>query len=61
MALKEFWLNQIAKFLVLGILNLGQGLFFYLGAYMMAMSLRLAAATSLQQRLSTPVPDFMFL
>ena len=58
--LDEFWLNRIAKFLVYGmlgvaialswgyagILNLGQGLFFGLGAYMMAMSLKLAANTS---------------
>ena len=71
--LDEFWLNRIAKFLVYGmlgvaialswgyagILNLGQGLFFGLGAYMMAMSLKLAAPTSLQQGSSTPVPDFM--
>ena len=69
----EFWLNRIAKFLVFGvlgvaislswgyagILNLGQGLFFGLGAYMTAMSMKLAAPTSLQQGSSTPVPDFM--
>ena len=72
-ALDEFWLNRIAKFLVFGllgvaialswgyagILNLGQGLFFGLGAYMTAMSLKLAAPTSLQQGSGTPVPDFM--
>lgn len=72
-ALDEFWLNRIAKFLVFGmlgvaislswgyagILNLGQGLFFGLGAYMTAMSLKLAAPTSLQQGSQTPVPDFM--
>jgi urea transport system permease protein len=71
--LDEFWLNRIAKFLVYGllgvaialswgyagILNLGQGLFFGLGAYMMAMSLKLASPTSLQQGSPTPVPDFM--
>ena len=71
--LDEFWLNRIAKFLVFGmlgvaislswgyagILNLGQGLFFGLGAYMSAMSMKLAAPTSLQQGSSTPVPDFM--
>ena len=71
--LDEFWLNRISKFLVFGmlgvavslswgyagILNLGQGLFFGLGAYMTAMSLKLAAPTSLQQGSGTPVPDFM--
>ncbi|MGA7323294.1 MAG: urea ABC transporter permease subunit UrtC [Rhodomicrobium sp.] len=71
--LDEFWLNRIAKFLVYGmlgvavalswgyagILNLGQGLFFGLGAYMMAMSLKLASNTSMQQGSDTPVPDFM--
>ena len=71
--LHEFWLNRIAKFLVYGllgvaialswgyagILNLGQGLFFGLGAYMTAMSLKLASPTSLQQGSATPVPDFM--
>ena len=43
-----------------GILNLGQGLFFGLGAYMMAMSLKLASNTSMQQGSDTPIPDFMF-
>jgi urea transport system permease protein len=71
--LDEFWLNRIAKFLVFGmlgvaislswgfagILNLGQGLFFGLGAYMTAMSMKLAAPTSLQQGSATPIPDFM--
>ncbi len=70
----EFWINRIAKYLVFGmlgvaiclswgyagILNLGQGLFFGLGAYMMAMSLKLASNTSMQQGSDTPVPDFMF-
>ena len=73
LVLDEFWLNRTAKFLVYGllgvavalswgyagILNLGQGLFFGLGAYMMAMSLKLASPTSLQQGSATPVPDFM--
>jgi urea transport system permease protein len=68
-----FWLNRIAKYLVYGmlgiavaltwgyagILNLGQGLFFGAGAYMLAMSLKLASPTSLQQGSATPVPDFM--
>src|SRR4030088_2942481 len=73
LVLEEFWLNRIAKFLVYGllgvaialswgyagILNLGQGLFFGLGAYMTAMSLKLASTTSLQQGSDRPVPDFM--
>ena len=68
-----FWLNRFAKYLVFGmlgiaialswgyagILNLGQGLFFGLGAYMVAMSLKLQSYTSLQQGSDTPVPDFM--
>ena len=72
--LGEFWLNRIAKYLVFGmlgvaiclswgyagILNLGQGLFFGIGAYMMAMSLKLASNTSMQQGSDTPIPDFMF-
>jgi urea transport system permease protein len=71
--LDPFWLNRIAKYLVFGmlgiavalswgyagILNLGQGLFFGAGAYMTAMSLKLASATSLQQGSDKPVPDFM--
>ena len=69
----EFWLNRIAKYLVYGllgvavclswgyagILNLGQGLFFGMGAYMMAMSLKLASTTS-QQGSGGAIPDFMF-
>jgi len=72
--LGEFWLNRIAKYLVFGmlgvaiclswgyagILNLGQGLFFGIGAYMMAMSLKLASTTSQQAASDTPIPDFMF-
>ncbi len=71
--LDPFWLNRIAKYLVFGmlgvavalswgyagILNLGQGLFFGGGAYMLAMSLKLASPTSLQQGSDKPVPDFM--
>ncbi len=71
--LDPFWLNRIAKYLVYGmlgvavamswgyagILNLGQGLFFGTGAYMLAMSLKLASPTSLQQGSDRPVPDFM--
>ncbi|WP_315832564.1 urea ABC transporter permease subunit UrtC [Bradyrhizobium prioriisuperbiae] len=73
LVLDPFWLNRIAKYLVFGmlgiavalswgyagILNLGQGLFFGAGAYMLAMSLKLASATSLQQGSDKPVPDFM--
>lgn len=69
----EFWLNRISKYIVYGmlgvaialtwgyagILNLGQGLFFGLGAYMLAMSLKLSSLTSLQQGSDKPVPDFM--
>lgn len=70
---EAFWLNRMAKYLVFGmvgvavalswgyagILNLGQGLFFGLGAYMLAMSLKLASNTSFQQGSDKPVPDFM--
>ena len=73
LVLEPFWLNRIAKYLVYGmlgiavalswgyagILNLGQGLFFGAGAYMIAMSLKLASPTSLQQGSDKPVPDFM--
>ncbi|WP_108260686.1 urea ABC transporter permease subunit UrtC [Mangrovicoccus ximenensis] len=69
----EFWLNRVAKYLCYGmlgaavaltwgyagVLNLGQGLFFGIGAYAMAMSLKLQSYTSLQQGSDTPVPDFM--
>lgn len=71
--LDSFELNRFAKYLVYGmlgmavaigwgyagVLNLGQGLFFGIGAYMLAMSLKLQSPTSLQQGASTPVPDFM--
>jgi len=71
--LDSFGLNRFAKYLVYGmlgmavaiswgyagVLNLGQGLFFGIGAYMLAMSLKLQSATSLQQGSSQPVPDFM--
>ncbi len=73
LVLEPFWLNRIAKYLVFGmlgiavalswgyagVLNLGQGLFFGAGAYMIAMSLKLASQTSLQQGSDKPVPDFM--
>lgn len=71
--LDEFWLNRVAKYLIYGmlgvaialswgyagVLNLGQGLFFGIGAYMLAMSLKLLSYTSLQQGSDKPVPDFM--
>ena len=73
LVLEPFWLNRIAKYLVFGmlgiavalswgyagVLNLGQGLFFGAGAYLLAMSLKLASQTSLQQGSDKPVPDFM--
>src|SRR5271170_1194457 len=73
LVMDSFWLNRVAKYLVFGmvgvavalswgyagILNLGQGLFFGAGAYMIAMSLKLASPTSLQQGSDKPVPDFM--
>ena len=73
LVLESFWVNRLAKYLVFGmlgiavalswgyagILNLGQGLFFGGGAYMLAMSLKLASQTSLQQGSDKPVPDFM--
>jgi urea transport system permease protein len=73
LVMEPFWLNRVAKYLVYGmlgiavalswgyagILNLGQGLFFGAGAYMLAMSLKLASTTSLQQGSDRPVPDFM--
>lgn len=68
-----FWLNRFAKYLVYGmlgiavalswgyagVLNLGQGLFFGIGAYMIAMTLKLQSATSLAQGSDKPIPDFM--
>jgi urea transport system permease protein len=73
LVLDGFWLNRLAKYLVYGmlgvaiamcwgyagILNLGQGLFFGIGAYMLAMSLKMASPTSLQHGGTGPVPDFM--
>lgn len=72
-ALDGFWLNRLAKYLVYGmlgiaiamcwghagILNLGQGLFFGLGAYLLAMSLKIASPASLAHGGGAPVPDFM--
>lgn len=73
LVLDGFWLNRLSKYLVYGmlgiaiamcwgyagILNLGQGLFFGIGAYMLAMSLKMASPTSLQHSGTGPVPDFM--
>jgi urea transport system permease protein len=67
--LDSFWLNRLATYLVYGIcavaismswgyagiLNLGQGAFFGMGAYMMAMSLTLASPSN------NPVPQLMLL
>jgi urea transport system permease protein len=67
--LNSFWTNRVATYLVYsicavgislswgyaGILNLGQGLFFGMGAYMLAMSLTLAVPAN------NPVPDLMLL
>ena len=67
--LNSFWTNRIATYLVYsicavgismswgyaGILSLGQGLFFGIGAYMLAMSLTLAVPEN------NPVPDLMLL
>ena len=64
-----FWLNRISKYLVFGmlgiaismswgyagILNLGQGLFFGFGAYMLAMSLKLATDEPEQESADEPV------
>lgn len=67
--LNSFWTNRIATYLVYsicavgismswgyaGILSLGQGLFFGIGAYMLAMSLTLALPEN------NPVPELMLL
>jgi urea transport system permease protein len=67
--LDGFWLNRVATYLIYsicaiaismswgyaGILNLGQGLFFGMGAYMIAMSLTLALPQN------NPVPELMIL
>lgn len=67
--LNSFWTNRVATYLVYsvcalaismswgyaGILNLGQGLFFGIGAYMLAMSLTLAVPEN------NPVPELMLL
>ena len=79
LALSEFRLNLLAKYLCFafpaigivliwgygGILSLGQGLFFGLGSYMMAMYLKLESTTSdssaqaLSEFFGSSLPDFM--
>ncbi|MGE4252318.1 MAG: urea ABC transporter permease subunit UrtC [Parvibaculaceae bacterium] len=67
--LNSFWTNRVAVYLVYsicavaismswgyaGVLSLGQGLFFGMGAYMLAMSLTLALPEN------NPVPELMLL
>ena len=69
LVLNGFWTNRVATYLVYsicalgismswgyaGILSLGQGLFFGMGAYMLAMSLTLAIPEN------NPVPELMLL
>lgn len=73
--LNPFWINVVGKYLCFafaalglvllwgrtGILSLGQGLFFGLGAYCMAMFLKLEASDPISTKIqSTPgIPDFM--
>ncbi len=79
LALSEFRLNLLAKYLCFafpavgivliwgygGILSLGQGMFFGLGSYMMAMYLKLESTTSdssaqaLSEFFGSSLPDFM--
>lgn len=79
LALSEFRLNLLAKYLCFafpaigivliwgygGVLSLGQGIFFGLGSYMMAMFLKLEAtqadssAQALSQFFGSNLPDFM--
>ena len=79
LALSEFRLNLLAKYLCFafpaigivliwgygGILSLGQGMFFGLGSYMMAMFLKLESTTSdssaqaLSEFFGSSLPDFM--
>lgn len=68
-----FWLNRLSLYLVFGILalsmclcwgycgilSLGHGAFFGIGAYCMAMSLKLLSPDSLAQGTPFPLPDFM--
>ena len=75
LALEPFRLNMVGKYLTYafvalglvmlwghaGILSLGQGVFFGLGGYMMAMFLKLEASDPISTKIqSTPgIPDFM--
>jgi urea transport system permease protein len=68
-----FWLNRLSQYLTYGILaasvalawgycgilSLGHAAFFGLGAYCMAMSLKLLSPASLDQGTDFPLPDFM--
>ncbi|MBD0335909.1 MAG: urea ABC transporter permease subunit UrtC [Cyanobacteria bacterium Co-bin13] len=68
-----FWINRLGLYLVFsilalsmalcwgqaGILSLGHGAFFGLGAYCMAMSLKLLSPDSLNQGTPFPLPDFI--
>uniref|UniRef100_A0A7C3PES2 Urea ABC transporter permease subunit UrtC n=1 Tax=Oscillatoriales cyanobacterium SpSt-418 TaxID=2282169 RepID=A0A7C3PES2_9CYAN len=68
-----FWVNRLSLYLVFsvlalsmslcwgyaGILSLGHGVFFGLGAYCMAMSLKLLSPDSLTQGTPFPLPDFI--
>ncbi|HZI31485.1 MAG TPA: urea ABC transporter permease subunit UrtC, partial [Candidatus Binatia bacterium] len=73
--LNSFWINVVGKYLTFafaalglvllwgraGVLSLGQGLFFGLGGYCMAMFLKLEASDPISTKIqSTPgIPDFM--
>src|ERR1700732_416003 len=73
LVMESFWLNRVAKYLVYGMLgvavalswgyaptsNLARGLFSAPAPSMLALSLKLASQTSLQQGSDKPVPDFM--
>jgi len=68
-----FWLNRLSQYVAYGILamsmclcwgyagilSLGHGAFFGIGAYSMAMSLKLLSPSSLSQGTPFPLPDFM--
>jgi urea transport system permease protein len=74
-SLNAFWVNIVGKYLTFafaalglvllwgraGVLSLGQGLFFGLGGYCMAMFLKLEASDPISTKIqSTPgIPDFM--
>jgi len=74
-SLNLFWINLVAKYLCFafaalglvllwgkaGVLSLGQGLFFGLGGYCMAMFLKLEASDPVSTKIQTTpgIPDFM--